>query len=366
MSNVHRLRHIFVQHGACTPLRRISSPKPFFAWLPSSEDLKELEQKTILLPRLGDGFYAPAPTIGDRFPWGQLTAQGLRDMKDIGRSLATPCPGRPEGVQPENLLIRTVGNDACVQSASAMAVGIADASGSSHVSEVLMQNQDELYPSMYLGEPDFPTAPAATADSALVAENVEVVHTAAAAAVHAVFAEAPCDELTDICRIISSLGDGIPINPDLRNALGSLTFALWAAPFHANPACAGSVLGALLRDILGRMDKAALDQAALVPLDSLAEEGDPSTRLFVVPPETLIVLAATLGYAPEMKKISHEDNAFDVWPVPGSRLEMELVVDREGVPCIHVTFNGKALTECLGRELLQWSTFRSRISPFLD
>lgn len=353
----HSLRHIFVHHGACTPLRRIGSPKLFFDRLPSHEDLKELERRTILLPRLGDGFYAPAPTTGDAFPWGQLTAHGLRDMRELGKILATPCPGRKQGIHLEDLLIRTVGTDACVQTASAIALGIADASESSQVTEVMMQNQDELYPSLNLEEPGFPLSDSTLTD----AEEVQMLTKQAAAAVHATFPDADCNTLSDLCKVISCVWGETSIPKEVSEALGSLAFALWAAPFHANPACASTVLEALLQDVVVRMERASLGDG-----HQLVAEGDPSVRLFVVPPETLIVLAGTIGVAQEVRKIGHGASVVGAWPSPGSRLEIELVLDREGVPCVHVSYNGEAVAECLGRELLPWESFKPRVSSFLE
>lgn len=321
--------------------------------LPELSVLGELDRCTVVLPRPGDGWYAPPQTgVSAGFPWGQLTSHGVQEMLRLG------ADGLGPDARPERFLLRAAGLDAAWQSAQALASGAARATGSSHVTEVFLMRCEELHPALCPGELDFPTVtPGAAADVVVapVASDIEALRVDAINAVRTRFSGA-LDSGTweDLCGVLASQVDPLPVGADVAKAVGNCAFSLWSAPFHADVNAASSVLGPLLSEMFRSLAEAA---------DGAVVEED--MKIYVVPAQTLAVLAGTLGLAPELVE-KGKDALLGPWPAHGACLEIELTADRAGEPCIRFAYNGGAMVSDLGSELLPWPSLQQRFSAYLE
>jgi len=338
------LRHIFVQHGRCAPLRRLGDPWPWLQQLPDEARLQELDRQTVVFPRPGDGFYAPPSTLGsDGFPWGQLTAWGDDEMRKVGLTLGTSAA-------PQQLVVRAVASDASVQSAQAVAVGMCKASGSRHVTEIFLQNHEELSPALSCGELDFPTLGTAATGQAneVVAAIVDLIsscHPGSSTSHH-------CWE--ELFTALVCLNDGQQVTDSAFHAIANRAFELWSAPFQIDPSLAAPVLGGLFQSICTSLDEASHS--------NLSQSDNDEVLLFVMPAEAQIVLAATFGLAPEFGKAGSAARPQGSWPAPGTVLELSAVPDLHTRSlAVRLLYGGVPLAADL-----PWPALRNRLAMFLQ
>eukprot|EP00450_Noctiluca_scintillans_P028435 CAMPEP_0194540040 /NCGR_PEP_ID=MMETSP0253-20130528/80181_1 /TAXON_ID=2966 /ORGANISM="Noctiluca scintillans" /LENGTH=326 /DNA_ID=CAMNT_0039386377 /DNA_START=20 /DNA_END=997 /DNA_ORIENTATION=+ len=323
------VRHVLVRHGQCVPWRPTGAARSWLRHLPETCDLRVIDRASIVLPRPGDGWYAP-PERGDGFPWGQLTALGLREARALGRTLS-PLLDR------HRLLIRALNCAASVQTAQALASGLIQ--DSLEVLEVLVENGDDLMPSTAISN-RFPWRGAG--DSPAYAEEEAALR----AAVDAVVVGFGIHDFDVRSRTLEELASDVEcvveaqdtletVNAETIRSLGRFAFARVAAPLHADPACLGEVLGALAGDLLRSIDEAA-------SVESQEE------RLLVVPGETMVSLVSALGLGSEFGAVA--SGKLGPWPGPGTVLELNASASSSGEVSLRVSFQGRSV----GPDQIRW------------
>ncbi|CAK9042500.1 unnamed protein product [Durusdinium trenchii] len=113
------LRQVVLNHGHSVPGFPLGSMRRWLELLPSSELSRDMDRCTVVLPRPGDGWYAP-PSSGTSagFPWGELTQQGADEMMRQGQRCA-----RDWSVDLSKVLLRAANRASCISSAQAFALG---------------------------------------------------------------------------------------------------------------------------------------------------------------------------------------------------------------------------------------------------
>eukprot|EP00747_Dinoflagellata_sp_TGD_P108292 gnl/TRDRNA2_/TRDRNA2_170371_c2_seq2.p1 gnl/TRDRNA2_/TRDRNA2_170371_c2~~gnl/TRDRNA2_/TRDRNA2_170371_c2_seq2.p1 ORF type:complete len:128 (+),score=11.81 gnl/TRDRNA2_/TRDRNA2_170371_c2_seq2:59-442(+) len=79
-------RLVFAQVGHCVPPQALGSTNPWLARLVGREEDVDFDRRTMVMPRPGDGWYAPPAGGGANapFPWGELTSVGAAQMRALG------------------------------------------------------------------------------------------------------------------------------------------------------------------------------------------------------------------------------------------------------------------------------------------
>jgi len=114
----------------CVPPRPLGPKELWLERLPTLEVLQELTRRSIVMPRLGDGFYAEPPIPRQyNMPWGDLTQAGMDHMK----VQASELQGKPDLIMMPNW-------PGCVEAAQAMATGLCNGVG---MREVWLQEAAE-------------------------------------------------------------------------------------------------------------------------------------------------------------------------------------------------------------------------------
>lgn len=301
----------------------------------------------------------PQTGVSDGFPWGQLTATGVHDMIRVGADQLG------HGGRPDRFMFRAAGEDVAVQTAQALAVGVASASGSTHVAEVLLTRCEELDPALHPDE----YAPSRAAVEAIgvkeKARDINRMVETATKAIHARFPDsAPTTHTREsLCELLTCLNDSPLVDIEMSNIIGNYRFAEWTAPFHADASAAMDVFGPLFCDVFRSLEDAADDLA------SDAKWPDEDTRIYVVPAETLVGLAGTIGLAPELLNRARQlddKHLLGAWPSRGARLDIELVGDPSSEPCVRFEWNGRAVVPWAGSDVVPWVTLRKQFTAFLE
>lgn len=342
---VRRLRQIFVHYGESTPLRRLGDSKPWLSVLPQDGSFEEHNRRTVILPRPGDGWYAP-PSTGatDGFPWAQLTTRGVQQMFDFGATALGP------NAQPERFLVRTFGADMAIQSAQALCSGAQRAAASSHITEVFLQRGEELEPALRPHEKDFPI------ELSKSSSRADALRMDAVAAVSSRFSGVNFGDQRweDVCGVLACLGGASTLSPEQTSAVGIHAFDLWTTPFHNDPAAAVDVLGPFLCDIFGAHSEVVDDTF----------DNDEDIQIFVLPAETLAALTGVLGVAPEAAALTQTNRpgTLGPWPAFGTHLEVALTADPATEASIEISYNGQSLES--GSKT--WKALQPRLSAYLD
>lgn len=390
------LRQVIANHGASIPAFRVGKAFDWLPSLPGRELVDALDRCTVVLPRPGDGFYAPPPGSNEDgsagFPWGELTAQGAEQMRRVGRDLIFREPLTGRLWSPSEALIRAANRPSCVASAQAMIMGGLEAhtvaaegggrGNSGGPGEILLQGGEDLLPACSPKMPDYPAVPVSTGAS-ITSEEGELLKRCQGAVLGALqgkegtAASTAASEAPDLnvertleawmCLEAASLWGGsssggaaaLASSSEQRDlvALKRLNFQQWAAPLRqltraeatldaASVASAARVLGPLLRELIRSCD-AALEEGS---------GAEASLAVYAAQAPTLVALQCLL-LGRETEGAGREAAA---WPDFGAILEVVLLETEGGSPVLRFARGGERL-----RSSVPYEQFRERLSVVL-
>ncbi|CAJ1449538.1 unnamed protein product [Effrenium voratum] len=75
---------VVVSHGHTVPSIPLGGLRRWLPLLPTDELQRDMDRCTVVLPRPGDGWYAPPAGANAGFPWGELTQKGAEQMLQKG------------------------------------------------------------------------------------------------------------------------------------------------------------------------------------------------------------------------------------------------------------------------------------------
>lgn len=379
------LRQVVVNHGHCSPSLPVG---PSLSWLPQllAGPLEaELDRRTVVLPRAGDGWYAPPPEsasvespfcVPAGFPWGELSTAGAEALRRRGRGLL-PVPGPGSRDLASRLLVRAANRNRSVSAAQALVLGAAEvvqeASGRRPPPvEVLLQQGEDLLPRCIPGAPGFPSPggrdPLLEAQQALERDlgaisaplagegplHADLARLAAAAAGQELGAfDALCEALVCV-QGATEMGAQQPPAEQV-DAVRRLNFLRWAAPIQAGgPEAAGAVIGPLLREIFRACDSAIE-----------AGPDTPELVIYSTQADALTALIGALGLATAGAGDTELLRSLATWPDFEASLELELVQDA-GEPFIRLLHNGRAVVPGMGRDIVPYSQVRARFEKVVE
>ncbi|CAK0867597.1 unnamed protein product [Prorocentrum cordatum] len=119
------MRQIVFSHGQSVPPLRLGDARHWLQRLPDPALGGAMDRCTVVMPRPGDGWYAPPQGAGG-FPWGELTERGAQEMRGRGRQLFAG-QGLPRLRLSERATVLAVNSPRCIASAQALVLGAQDA-----------------------------------------------------------------------------------------------------------------------------------------------------------------------------------------------------------------------------------------------
>lgn len=270
------LRQVVLSHGHAVPPFPLGPVRRWLEQLPSSEVSKALDRCTVVLPRPGDGWYAP-PSSGSPagFPWGELTQRGVNQIRQQGADWAA-------GNATSKVLLRAANRACCITSAQAFALGAREGSSTwTSPWEVLVQRGEALLPQL---------APKETLQAASLVQEIA----AALGETEPPHASRRLSEAEDLCHAVMSL-------PELAGgAVESVkrqNYLHWTQLMKQD---AGPVIWPFLAEMLHACD---------VRLDG----DDTGTVIYAVDAASLVCLEEVL--------VPGSDG---MWPEAGASLSLEL------------------------------------------
>lgn len=380
------LRQVVQHHGRCVPPFRFGRTLEWLHRLPSGEVLNALENCTVVLPRLGDGWYAPPTSSGYEapagFPWGELTDTGAEQMRRRGAALA--ASGHPASTwTTDAVLVRATNRRPSIGSAQAMVWGALDpppADGSDGAAgtstrpqhsrlarpvEVLLTQGEDLLPQVAPGLPEYPKLSGSAADAFSAMEDQiacrreELIGALEKNGCHdASSAHVVATDWDTLCEALMCLeGSGIALGPGTDEAAAAIkqfNFLRWAAPLEAAGMEASiRTVQPLLRDVL-----AACDASLLTAPPSGEHSG--ALVVYLTQADALAAMLGVLGFAGTYPLDSRGHRRWQ-WPTFGSSLQIELLRS-DGDTYVKFSASGLPVFHDQGSApIFPYSPFRSRV-----
>lgn len=385
------LRQVVFNHGQCVPPARIGPMTHWLPLLPSTETINALDRCTVVLPRGGDGWYAPPTNTGgtnDGFPWGEATADGVAQMRSAGRRLVLGerrppgaarvdvqgAPSRPARRTLEEVTVRSLNYSCCIKSAGALISGAQEAFDDSpaepegpramhHPVEVLLQQSEDLTVQL---APEMAEYPALAGDAEAQCAELEKPMMHQMLQIAQSLPDPFGDDLTEIahrsfdeaCQILSCLEAARVVDAngpmsEKISALKRFRFMRWAAPLHAGgPETAALVVGPLLSELFRAFDEAleAPAEADVVAPMSLYFSDGPALAALL----TSFGLGGAERTSPRWEKLA--------WPDFASSFELVLIEADGGDPFLQIIHDGEVFVPGLGRDLLSYDLIRERFA----
>lgn len=335
------LRQILANHGHCIPPFRVGQVREWLQLLPGDEAVASMDRCTVVLPRPGDGFYAPPASSNEDgasgFPWGELTATGAEQMRRLGREQLFAAAGGREW-DPARVFVRAANRPRSVASAQAAVQGAleaySDSTGGGATTpvaarpvEVLLQGGEDLVPS------HAPPAAATPAEGTVEADVDE--HLLRSLGERCGERGWNLDQLLEAALCLeaaSGLQAGLGLSADELATLRRASWQRWAAPMlpvglmeasPAPPAAAAALAaaGPLLRELLSACEAA------------LGGSTGADTVLYVTQANALACVLAAFGLRPAAAAAGVQEPLHGPWPSFAESLEVALVEVR-GQPCL--------------------------------
>ncbi|CAE8709097.1 unnamed protein product [Polarella glacialis] len=359
------LRQVFQNHGHCIPPFRFGKVRDWLQLLPSDELVKAMDRSTVVLPKGGDGSYAPPGAGGAEaalgFPWGELSEQGVQDLRRAGSALV---PSGALGTSPgscwdaSQVFVRAANRRRSIVSAQALALGAMEALRSKDVPpgqsrgvlspvEVLVQAGEDLLPVTSPGAPGFPGLghgstgglEAELSRLAGIAEFPCLADFLSKLGYEGLEASKEPDSWDPLCEALLSLDGMVSLSPPMAEkaaAVKRLNFLHWTAPLQATGTeAAYAIIGPLLRELF-RACEATIEGETKESDANFRGGSNPSMIIYSAEASSLAMLEGSFSLA--MEAFEPEQT----WPALASSLEVQLL-EVDGRHCLHFLRNGQAV-----------------------
>ncbi|CAE7634721.1 menD [Symbiodinium sp. CCMP2592] len=296
------LRQVLLSPGGATPQIPLGSLMRWLPTLPSKEASTAMDRSTVVLPRPGDGWYAPpAMSSSAGFPWGELTAKGVQQMRWLGQSLCK------EAV-PSTWQLRSAGLGRCVSAAQALAWGGLESQGDRYAKpvEVLVSGGEALLPQLRPGDEGYPEPAEESLEEMKSRRAVQATVAERLAAEMDIPTESLADlDADELCRAAVSVDGLVQGAMDLRS-IKRLNYRSWAMPLRESGLpSAVPVIGPLISEMIRAFDTAL-------------EGSDLGLVVYVADASSLVCIENSMSSDASSRHISN------IWPADSESLSLEL------------------------------------------